>query len=47
MHVQLGQITPHSVQQIFSKYGLFPCFSQLNAALLHNARNCVRGIRRT
>jgi len=44
MHIQVGQIAPHTVQHNFSKCGLFSCFSQLNAALLHNARNCMGGM---
>lgn len=46
MHIQLGQITLHTVQHNFSKYVLFRCYSQLNVALLHNARNCMTGIGR-
>lgn len=47
MHVQLVQITPHTVQHSFSKCVLFPCFCQLNDALLHHARNCMGGLGRT
>lgn len=44
MHVQLGQIAPHTVQHNFSKHVLFSCFSQLNAASLHNSRSHMVGM---
>lgn len=46
MHLQLGQIAPHTAQHNFSKCVLFSSFS-LNAALLHNARNRTGGMGRT
>lgn len=47
MHIQVGQIAPHTVQHDFSKCVLLSCFSQVSAALLHNARIHLRGTGRT
>lgn len=45
--IQVGQISPHTVQHNLSKCVLLSCFSQISAAFLYNARSHLTGTGRT